>query len=292
MASTVASSAFHFVGSAKAIAGEGQALHAVECRAKVGTVSHDAVLHALERILESDLFRRSTRLSRFLQFTVEQTLRGFGENLKEYRIATEVYERKADFDPAQDTIVRSEARRLRTKLKEYYEKDGKFDDVAICFRPGSYTPISQWRTTTARPTAVLADTLGESWSFEGEVEVVVKPFLSLAGDHAASELAFGISDELLHRLPRIAGIRVVRHTIVEGHRSVSWNACPQFTIDGTVRTVDGRLRVTARLTAVDGLVLWSERFNATGEAVNATNLPDVVAASIVTRISLREGAAS
>ena len=118
----------------------------------------------------------------------------------------------------------------------------------------------------------------------------MKPFLSHAGDDSASELAFGISDEVLHSLPRIAGIRVVRHTIVEGHRSVTGSACPQITIDGTVRTVNGQLRVTARLSAEDGLVLWSERFDATTESVNAMDLPDVVAASIVSRISPREGA--
>jgi TolB-like protein len=280
------------MGSGKPITGEGKALQAVEYRANGETVSHDAVVHALERILESDPFRRSTRLSRFLRFTVEQTLLGFGENLKEYRIATEVYERKADFDPAQDTIVRSEARRLRTKLKEYYENDGKFDDVAICFRPGSYTPLSQWRMAPARPTPAPAHTSRRSRSSEGEVEVLVKPFLSHAGDDSASEVAFGISDEILHSLPRIAGIRVVRHTIVEGHRSVTGSACPQITIDGTVRTVNGQLRVTARLSAEDGLVLWSERFDATTESVHAMNLPDVVAASIVSRISPREGADS
>ena len=39
--------------------------------------------------------------------------------LKEYVIGTEVYDRKPPYHPSQDSIVRTEARRLRAKLKEY-----------------------------------------------------------------------------------------------------------------------------------------------------------------------------
>ena len=41
----------------------------------------------------------------------------------------------------QDSIVRTEARRLRKKLKEYYEHEGKDDPVLIYFRLGSYAPV-------------------------------------------------------------------------------------------------------------------------------------------------------
>jgi hypothetical protein len=51
--------------------------------------------------------------------------------VKEYLIGTEVYERKPPYHPGEDSIVRSEARRLRRKLKEYYESDGKDDPVLI-----------------------------------------------------------------------------------------------------------------------------------------------------------------
>jgi hypothetical protein len=52
---------------------------------------------------------------------VEHAIGGTGEGLKEYIIGTEVYDRKPPYHPSQDSIVRTEARRLRTKLKEYYE---------------------------------------------------------------------------------------------------------------------------------------------------------------------------
>jgi len=45
--------------------------------------------------------------------------------MKEYLIGTEVYHRPTSYHPSEDSIVRSEARRLRSKLKEYYDSVGK-----------------------------------------------------------------------------------------------------------------------------------------------------------------------
>jgi DNA-binding NarL/FixJ family response regulator len=105
------------------------------------TVSEKAIRDELSRILESSLFSQSDRLGRFLRFTVETTLTGKGETLKEYVIGTEVYDRQASYRPNEDSIVRSEARRLRSKLKEYYDSAGKDDPVFIYYRPGSYVPV-------------------------------------------------------------------------------------------------------------------------------------------------------
>ena len=71
------------------------------------------------------MFVQSDRLGRFLRFTVETTLAGRAEVLKQYVIGTEVYDRKPPYHPNIDSIVRSEARRLRSKLKEYYESVGQ-----------------------------------------------------------------------------------------------------------------------------------------------------------------------
>src|SRR5262245_21348114 len=74
----------------------------------------------LDRILASELFTRSGRLSSFLKFIVDRTLAGQGESLKEQVIAVELYGKGTDFDTAADPIVRVDARRLRDKLREYY----------------------------------------------------------------------------------------------------------------------------------------------------------------------------
>jgi len=105
-----------------------------------GEIAQKAIREELSRILESPIFVQSDRLGRFLRYTVETTLAGDAETLKEYLIGTEVYDRKPPYHPSVDSIVRSEARRLRSKLKEYYELEGKNDSIFIYYRPGSYVP--------------------------------------------------------------------------------------------------------------------------------------------------------
>jgi hypothetical protein len=103
-------------------------------------ISEQAIREELSRVLQSSMFAQSDRLGRFLRFTVETTLAGEADTLKEYLIGTEVYERNSSYHPSEDSIVRSEARRLRSKLKEYYDSVGKYDPTLISYRPGSYVP--------------------------------------------------------------------------------------------------------------------------------------------------------
>ena len=95
----------------------------------------------LEKILASDGFVRSERLSRFLRYVVERTLEGRLGELKEYIVGVEVYQKGADFDPRMDTAVRVDARRLRTKLDEYYAGPGAGDTVRILLPKGGYVPV-------------------------------------------------------------------------------------------------------------------------------------------------------
>src|SRR5215813_7196105 len=94
----------------------------------------------LDRILGSGLFARSSRLSSFLRFIVEKTLAGEGDSLKEHVIAIELYGKSADFNTAEDPIVRVDARRLRDRLREYYA-DARDGAVIISVPKGSYTPV-------------------------------------------------------------------------------------------------------------------------------------------------------
>lgn len=103
-------------------------------------VSADAIRTQLDRILASPGFVHSDRMARFLRFTVEQTIQGHAGSLKESVLGMEVFDRTASFDPRTDTIVRVEARRLRSKLKEYYETHGQHDTLLIDFPKGSYVP--------------------------------------------------------------------------------------------------------------------------------------------------------
>jgi hypothetical protein len=55
-------------------------------------------------------------------------------------IATDVFGRPGDFDPASDPIIRIEASRLRRALDHYYLTAGRHDPVRIAMPKGSYVP--------------------------------------------------------------------------------------------------------------------------------------------------------
>jgi tetratricopeptide (TPR) repeat protein len=95
---------------------------------------------ALERILSSAPFARSSQLANFLRFVVNEQLSGRDEAPKEYALGRQVFGRGADYDPRIDPIVRVQARQLRFKLSEYYETTGVADPVRIEMPKGSYLP--------------------------------------------------------------------------------------------------------------------------------------------------------
>jgi TolB-like protein/Tfp pilus assembly protein PilF len=103
------------------------------------------VLAQLERIVASPLFAASSRLTAFLNFVVHTTLDGKAAELKESVIGVEVFEKKGNYSPREDPVVRVMAGRLRSKLAEYYQRCGASDPVIIELPRGSYVPQFVWR---------------------------------------------------------------------------------------------------------------------------------------------------
>ena len=105
-----------------------------------GRLAREAVRAQLQRILDSPAFEASERRRRFLRYIVEESLAGRADQIKEYSVGVEVFDRPADYDPRIDSIVRVEARRLRTRLAEYYEGEGKDDALRFRLPKGGYAP--------------------------------------------------------------------------------------------------------------------------------------------------------
>ena len=95
--------------------------------------STDGIRAELQKILASSGFAHAERRSRFLRFTIESVLAGHADQIKEYLVGVEVFDREASYNPQIDPIVRVEAGRVRSKLKEYYEIEGQRDPVVIEF---------------------------------------------------------------------------------------------------------------------------------------------------------------
>jgi len=98
-------------------------------------------LEQLEKILQSEALAGSESLRVLLQYLVLKTVDDHAIHLKEYIIATEVFGRSGDFDARTDSVVRVQAKRLRTKLQEYYQTEGKSDKVLIDVPKGHYNVV-------------------------------------------------------------------------------------------------------------------------------------------------------
>jgi len=103
-------------------------------------LSEEEVWSAVNKIQNSRTLKGCTKLLRLLAFVVKATLEGESDYLKETMIGVYVFGRKPDYDPKTDTIVRSQAWRLRAKLKKYYIWEGLQDPVIIDLPRGRYIP--------------------------------------------------------------------------------------------------------------------------------------------------------
>jgi hypothetical protein len=127
---------------------------------------------ALASVLDSSTFKKSPNLARFLSYICEQYFSGDAQRLKEYSIAVDVFGRPESFTPAEDSIVRVEAHRLRKKLRSFYSGEGSDETLEISIATGQYVPRFVPRTrVTANP---------ENGDEQAKPAIVAKPVEQIA----------------------------------------------------------------------------------------------------------------
>lgn len=126
----------------------------------------------------------------------------------------------------------------------------------------------------------------------GVRSLVVLPFANLSDEADTEFLSDGVSEELIHTLSTLEGLRVVGRTsafalkgTTEDVRVVGQRLGVELVLEGSVRRAGQQLRITAQLTGVDdGLQRWSERFDrAVGDAFA---IQDEIAAAILAALRL------
>ena len=256
------------------------------------TCSEQEIRAELARVLQSSPFINSDRLARFLRFTVDTAIAGRGDSLKEYLIGVEVYDRKPPYHPSLDSIVRTEARRLRSKLKEYYETEGRTDPVFIYFRPGTYLPVFRRNETPADSPWPAEPSPAEDFLAKGAgVPVAVLPFLDLSGGRLSRLCAQGLTDEIVHVLAATDGIRVVASASIaqlnEGAPDVpalAQRLGVNNIIEGTIREEGNRLRITVNVLGSDGFQLSSHRFETEASEETLFQVQAEIATAFISRI--------
>jgi TolB-like protein len=227
-------------------------------------------------------------LARFLRFIVERTLEGRSEEIKELVLATEVFDRGADFDPRESTIVRTEARRLRQRLEDYYRTGGRDDPIQIELPKGTYVPAIRERSVPAPPSrkptlramswartalALLVAGLAtaacwSAWRRYGplfptrEATFAVMPFQELSGEAGEGYIALAARGVMLWKMNRIRGMRVaaVARDQVRAEAdaaAVGKRFRAAFVVEGAARRSANQIRIRAWATELrTGRTIW------------------------------------
>lgn len=135
---------------------------------------------AVEKIANSDGFRRSVRLREFLLYISAQYLGGHAEEITEQNIGHRIYHRRETYSPAEDNIVRVSARQLRLKLKEYYETEGKDSEWIVDVPKGGYVPGIQRRETPPAPLSIPPSVPEKRTGFLNLLPIVVVAIAAVA----------------------------------------------------------------------------------------------------------------
>ncbi len=120
----------------------------------VESTAWEAERAELQTVLHSPMFARSPTLTHLLSYLCEKTFAGETEQIKEYSVALDVFDRRDSFDQDTDSIVRVQANRLRKRLSEYYASEGAGHPIHITIPVGQYVPLFQ--RVTARDHAAAA----------------------------------------------------------------------------------------------------------------------------------------
>ncbi len=245
---------------------------------------------ALDKLLASPGFVNADRLTRFLRYVVDTTLEGQTDKLKETMLGIEVFGRKPTYDPRIDAVVRTEAVKLRARIKEYYETEGREDRVCIDMPKGGYVPVFRLReepveTAPADVASFIAEPnrlnrekiaigllialilAGSVWFAvrkSGRAgrsadlsSIAVLPFEDLSPQHDQEYFCDGMTEEIIDALTKLDGFRVVARTSSfafkgkqQDIREIGKKLNVGAVLEGSVRKFGNKLRVTAQLNSV------------------------------------------
>ena len=270
----------------------------------------------VERILASKGFASAGRLSRLLRYIVDKTLAGEADQLKEYAVGVEVFDRDDKYDPRLDSIVRVEAGRLRSRLDEYYNGEGANAAWRITLPRGGYVahfepragaPMSvpvpaqtsarnswaSWPVTLGLIAAVTAMVLwlGGSTPTPAETGAPGVAVLAFSGDDTA--LASRITENVTSELARLGTVSVASHTSAmqyAGTRTPLRDIAAALNVDYAVeasvdRGPDGLLVVVRLVDAATDRKVWVSDYR--GAADDARGISQRLAFDVGAEVSKR-----
>jgi TolB-like protein len=282
------------------------------------TLNPELVRTQLEKILSSAGFARNDRLSGFFRFVVEQGLLGRADELKEAVIGVELFGRQADYDVRQDSVVRNEAAKLRSRLAEYYVAEGAADELIIDLPKGGYKPAFRQVEKAIAPVpgpgasrrlfpqiwlavALAGCAIASALWWQGiqhrnaPIPIAVLPLVNLDRNPDHDYYADGLTGEIIRNLSIIDGMAVRSQTSSfafkdnpQDARDVGKQLDVEYLLEGSVLLSGRQLRINAQLVRVrDDFPLWAGKYDR--ELTDVFAIQDEISRGIVNELRLKLG---
>lgn len=255
----------------------------------------------LDGLLATPAFSSSRRRGQLLRYLIENKLAGKAEEVSEYGIGLDVFERPASFDPRTEATVRVEVSRLRKALLEHYERGGAADAWRIRIPARGYVasiepagPVAApaielpapepapaplprrgrllWVAAGVVVVAVIAGIAVARYAFPARQTVravAVLPFENLTGDPSKEYLADGVTEQLTDSLAKVPSLRVVARTSsfqfkgkAADIRDIGRRLDADAVVEGSLRYRDGKMRLTVQVNrSANGYHILSKTFD-------------------------------
>ena len=163
-----------------------------------------------------------------------------------------------------------------------------FDDLGAQTLKNISEPVRVYRVAGLPTVALFAPA-----PIVAKPSIAVLPFVNLSGDPEQQYFSDGITEDIITELSRFRQLLVIARNSTFQYRGqsvdvrrVSRELGAQYVVEGSVRKLANRVRITAQLIeAATGSHIWSERYDRSLEDVFA--LQDEVVRSVVTRLEGR-----
>jgi adenylate cyclase len=253
----------------------------------------DSIKQHLDGLVASPEFVQADRLVQFLRYVVNEVIAGRGSDINQYSLATEIYNRDASFDPAVDSVVRVDASRLRTKLREYYDNKDSNYPVRFSLPKGNYdikidinSPGLSASSTNESEKNHSNNQKKSAQIDPGKFPIVVLPLDTLSDEKQDQELADGITAQIISDLSNSTSISVVSRRSAFAFKGKNMDARQiaqeldvSYILEGILRRASNQVRISvALIDALSGQQMWSETYQK--ELDDSFELQDEIAHSI------------
>ena len=230
----------------------------------------------------------------------------------------EFFGRRPDYDVRQDSVVRNEAGKLRSRLAEYYVAEGAADGLIIELPKGGYKPAFRHIEKPTAPVPGPAGSRRRVWIWlaaglagcaivsavlwwqgiqhrNAPIPIAVLPLINLDRNPDHDYFADGLTGEIIRNLSIIEGLAVRSQTSSfafkgkqQNIRDAGKQLDAEYILEGSVLRSGQQLRINAQLVRVrDDFPLWSGKYDR--ELTDVFAIQDEISRGIVNGLRLKLG---